>query len=66
MAEGVLFRLVENDPTFGLNAGDVLRCQRYQYNPYTKWVVLERVSDGYDPRCTVYRHQIERMESSDG
>lgn len=55
----VLLRLKEDDPRFGLKKGDVLECVPYWLDPSDKWTVLRRVSDGFDPSCNVYRHQVE-------
>lgn len=54
-------RLVEmkaDDEPFGLRAGDVLRVKPYWLDPSEKWTVIERVRDGFDPRCNVYRSQV--------
>lgn len=54
-------RLVEmkaDDERFGLMAGDVLEVEPYWLDPAEKWTVIRRVSDGFDPRCNVYRNQV--------
>lgn len=53
-----LFRLREPDPAFGLCGGDLLECVPYLLDP-DKLTVIRRVPDGYDPGCTVYRHQVD-------
>ena len=51
--------LREDDPRMGLSAGDVLLCVPYWLDP-DKLTVLGREVDGFDPRCNVYRSQVER------
>ena len=57
----------EDDPEFGLAAGDILECFPYrydpgsQYNPEGKLTVVQRVSDGFDPECNVYWIQVETL-----
>jgi len=54
------YRLIDDDPRFGMSSGDVLACVPYDLDP-EKLTVAFRVSDGYDPRCNVYRAQVERV-----
>lgn len=53
-----LYRLIEDDPRMGLSAGDVLRCEPYWLD-HDKLTVIERVADGFNPECNVYRSQVE-------
>lgn len=57
----VLVRLNADDERFGLSEGDVLRVKPFWQDPSEKWEVIERASDGFDPCCTVYRDQVERV-----
>lgn len=61
MSKGQFLVLMKEDDTrFKLKKGDVLRVIRYDYDP-SKYTVLERVSDGYDPECNVYSYQVKRL-----
>jgi len=51
------FRLKADDPRFGLQKGDVLLCVNYPYD--AKVTVLRRESDGYEPQCNQYLHDVE-------
>ena len=55
------YRLIEDEPRFGLSAGDVLLCEPYWLDPDTKLTVLARESDGFDPECNVYRCEVKRI-----
>lgn len=44
--------LLKDDPTFGLVAGDILRCVDYPYD--AKVSVVFREWDGFDPECNQY------------
>lgn len=55
------YRLKADDERMGLKAGDILVCVPYWLDP-AKLTVLRRESDGWDPECNVYRHQVERLE----
>ena len=50
------FRLKGDQPRFGLSKDDVLLCVNYPYD--AKVSVLSRVSDGYDPECNMYTHDV--------
>jgi hypothetical protein len=55
-----LYRLKEDDPRFGLQAGDVLVCEPMHWAwASEKIAVKHRQRDGYDPGCSQYRHQVE-------
>lgn len=55
-----LWVLKEDDPRFGLKAGDILECQPYWLDPTEKLTVIKRVADGFDPECNVYRSMVTR------
>lgn len=59
-----LWRLLLDDPDFGMKAGDVLECRPYRWDP-DKLTVVQRVRDGYDPRCNVYRSQVRALQDAD-
>lgn len=49
------FAMLNDEPRFGLNAGDIVRCVNYPYDPYDpKVTVLFREEDGFDPECNQY------------
>ena len=50
------FVLREDDPRFGLEAGDILRCVNYPWD--AKVSVLFREWDGYVPECNQYTHSV--------
>lgn len=56
--------LLEDDPHVGLEAGDELECEPYWLDPDSKLIVKRRVHDGFDPECTVYRHQVGVIHST--
>lgn len=58
MIRGMVVRMKEHDKRFKLKKGDVLEAHPYQYD-HNKLVVVRRLSDDFDPECTVYRHQVE-------
>jgi hypothetical protein len=59
-----VFRMKEDDERFGLLAGDLLECEAYWLDPQAKLTVLQRLSDGFDPSCNVYRYQVEPVRSA--
>lgn len=54
----MLVKLKEDDERFKLKAGDVLEVEPYWLDPSDKFMVIRRVSDGFDPMCNVYRSQV--------
>lgn len=50
------FLLLADDPRFGLEAGDILRCVTYPWD--SKVSVLFREWDGYNPECNQYLHDV--------
>lgn len=52
MTRQMWFVLLDDDPRFGLSAGDILRCVDYPYD--AKVTVLFREEDGFDPECNQY------------
>lgn len=48
--------LRDDDPRFGLEAGDILRCIQYPYD--AKVTVLFREWDGYNPECNQYLNAV--------
>lgn len=55
------YRLIEDDPGFGMTAGDILVCVPYWLDPMDKLTVLHRERDGFNPGCNVYRHMVEMV-----
>jgi len=58
--------LKDDDPRFGLAAGDVLVCEPYWLDPGLKLTVLYREADGLDPSCNVYRQQVHKVRGAAG
>lgn len=52
-------RLKEDDPEFKLKKGDLLEVKPYPLDPSSKFTVIRRLTDNYDPECNVYRSQVE-------
>ena len=57
----MLVKLKADDERFGMKAGDILEVTPYWLDPSDKLTVIRRVSDGFDPRCNVYRSQVESV-----
>jgi len=56
------YELLEDDPRFKLKKGDVLICSpMHPAWASDKLEVIRRVSDGYDPGCSVYRSMVKRL-----
>jgi len=53
-----LVKVKKDDRRFGLKAGDILKVHPYWIDP-SKYTVVCRVSDGYDPECNVYTYEVE-------
>lgn len=51
------FMIVDGDPRFGLEPGDIVRCVKYPYD--SKVTVLFREEDCYDPSCNQYMTDVE-------
>ena len=56
-------RLKQDDPRFGLAAGDELLVKSYPYD--AKVTVLRRISDGFDPECNQYLHDVEYVRATE-
>ena len=56
-------RLKQDDPRFGLAAGDELLVQKYPYD--AKVSVIHRIGDGYDPECNQYLCDVEYVRVSE-
>lgn len=54
-----IVRVLTDDPGFGVSAGDEFEAVRYWLDPREKWTLLRRLSDGFDPECNQYAHDIE-------
>ena len=63
----MIVRMLEDDPRMKLSKGDVLKVRPSGWDD-EKVEVIERVSDGFDPECNLYRHQVEiaTEEPTDG
>lgn len=53
----MIYRLLKDDPRFGLKKDDLLICVNYPYD--AKVTILRRLSDGYDPSCNQYIQDVE-------
>lgn len=61
----MIVRIKEDDPRFDLKAGELYNAERYWLDPNDKVTLLERVSDGWNPMCNCYWHQVERVTAED-
>lgn len=50
--------ILEDDPRFGLEAGDIVTAHPYGFDS-AKWTVIAREADGFDPECNVYGNNTE-------
>ncbi len=56
------YELLIDDPRFGLARGDVLICEpMHPAWAHEKVAVVRRESDGYEPGCSQYRHDIRHL-----
>ena len=51
-------KILESDKRFGIEKDDIFEAKRYQYDPHEKVSLLRRESDGFDPECNQYNHNI--------
>lgn len=58
----IIVRMTEDDERFNLKKGDVLEVHTYWLDPGSKFTVVRRLSDDYDPGCNVYRSQVEVLK----
>lgn len=56
------WQLLDDDPRFGLNAGDIIICESMHraWAP-EKVASVRRESDGYEPGCSFYRHMVRHV-----
>lgn len=65
------WRLRVDDPTFGLNRGDILEGEVNwdnpggYHNPEGKVTIVQRLRDGYRPRCTMAWVQLDQLDHAD-
>lgn len=57
---GFKVRLLRSLPDFGLAQGDILEVHRYRLDP-EKVTVVRRISDGFEPQCNLYTHEVQRV-----
>jgi hypothetical protein len=56
------YELLNDDPRFGLKAGDILICGRMHAAwSSEKVAVLRRESDGFEPGCSQYRSDVRHL-----
>lgn len=54
----MIVRLKADDPSFGLFKDDLLEVKHYPLD-FSKYSVVKRLSDGFDPKCNVYKSKVE-------
>ena len=55
----LLVKMNRDDDRMKLKKGDLLIVKPYWCDPATKYTVIRRVSDDFDPRCNVYRYEVD-------
>ena len=50
-------RILSDNPSIGIKADEVYYAERYSLDPMVKYTLLSRVSDGWNPECTIYRYK---------
>lgn len=53
--------LKKDDPRFNMKKGDILEVEEADYDD-EKYVVIKRISDGYDPECAVYKYMVDKLK----
>lgn len=53
-----IVELLKPQPGTNLEIGDLLLVQSYQYDT-DKVSIIKRLSDGYDPECNLYTHEVK-------
>lgn len=51
--------ILHDDPVLGLSAGEQYTAIRYWLDPGSKLILLRRITDGWQPKCTVYHNHAE-------
>lgn len=52
-------KILEDITHVGLKKGEVYEAKSYWLDPSSKYTLIGRVPDGYDPSCNVYRSEVE-------
>lgn len=55
----LVVRLKKSDPQAKLKEGDILLVKVYWLDPSSKYTIIRRLSDGFDPRRNVYRNEVD-------
>ena len=55
----LVVRVKKDDPRMKLKAGDILLVKPYWCDPSSKYTVIRRLSDGFDPSCNVYKYEVD-------
>jgi hypothetical protein len=56
------YELLIDDPDFGLQKGDILICEPMHWAwANEKVAVVRREADGFDPSCSMYRHDVRHI-----
>jgi hypothetical protein len=56
-----LVEILKDDKRLGVKRGEVYWAEPYSLDPSEKWTLLERVPDGYQPHCNLYRSEVRRV-----
>lgn len=56
-----IVKLKNDDKRFKLKAGDLLEVEPYWLDP-SKYTVIQRIPDGYNPECNVYSYEVEPIK----
>jgi len=61
----LIVRMKDADESLKLKKGDILEVEAYFLDPSSKYTILRRLSDDFDPEANVYMSQVEIMGTSD-
>lgn len=52
-------RILKDTPHLDIKKGEVYEAKSYWLDPSSKYTLIGRVPDGFDPYCNVYRSEVE-------
>ena len=63
MGQIVQIKILKTDDRLGVKAGEIYDAKPYTYDPQSKWELIGRVPDGYDPSCTQYKSEVRCLNT---
>ena len=52
-------KILKDIPHLDIKKGEVYEAKAYWLDPSSKYTLIGRVPDGFDPSCNVYRSEVE-------